>query len=459
LWSVSLSSLLDFVQKNGFNALRIPFSTEVALNLDGIKCKSINLAENPQMAGWSAGQLMDHLVAEAAKRGILIMPDMHRFVGTGGITELWYDNTYTEQTVIKAWTNIVNRYKNAPNVFAVDLKNEPHGQATWGGSAATDWHAAAQRIGNALLAINPKLLIFVEGVENYNGIGSWWGGSVAGVKDKPIILNVPNKLVYSPHCYGPSVFAQPYFADSSFPNNLVPIWDRDFGYLEKDKSATVCIGEWGGWMKSENKDDVWQNAFGDYLKKNEIDFFYWNTGPNSADTGGILQDDWKSPVTKKLELLARVQPNPTKFTFSGTPRPVPQPTPSPPTPPKPTPTPTPTPPKPTPTPKPTPKPTPTPTPQPSTGGLSFTTTTKSWQSNGKTVTQYDVKVKNTSSGTIKNSTIVIRASGPITQLWNLQGSLNQTRFTFPTWLPNGLSPQGEFTFGFITDGTATISAA
>jgi endoglucanase len=124
LWQVSFDSILDFLAKNNFNAIRVPFSAEVALDLDGKKCTSINTTANPNMIGWTTGKLMDHLVSECAKRGILVMFDMHRLVGTGGITEVWYDTTYTESVVIKAWLTVVNRFKNCSNVFAVDLKNE-----------------------------------------------------------------------------------------------------------------------------------------------------------------------------------------------------------------------------------------------------------------------------------------------------------------------------------------------
>ena len=141
------------------------------------------------------------------------MPDMHRLTGAGSITEVWYDGTYTEQRVIEAWKIIVKRYIGCPNVFAADVKNEPHGSATWGsGNAATDWPAAAQRIGNAILGVNPKLLVFVEGVDHFGGVSSWWGGSLAGVPSHPVKLSVPNKIVYSPHCYGPSVASQPAFS-------------------------------------------------------------------------------------------------------------------------------------------------------------------------------------------------------------------------------------------------------
>lgn len=41
-----------------------------------------------------------------------------------------------------------------------------------------------------------------------------------GVAAHPMTLALSSRLVYSPHCYGPSVFDQPYFSDPSFPSNM-----------------------------------------------------------------------------------------------------------------------------------------------------------------------------------------------------------------------------------------------
>ena len=50
----------------------------------------------------------------------------------------------------------------------------------------TDWRMGAERTGRAIHEVNPKLLIFVEGVEKNVCVsvsrGSWWGGCIAGVK-------------------------------------------------------------------------------------------------------------------------------------------------------------------------------------------------------------------------------------------------------------------------------------
>lgn len=432
LWSVSFKSILDFIQSNKFNAIRIPLSLEVVFGLDTVKCKSINTDVNPELNNVTPGQLLDKLVNECAKRSILVMPDIHRFTGDGSITELWYDEKNPESKLIEAWKLIVRRYINNPNVFAVDIKNEPHGSATWGNSnPKTDWNKAAERIGNAILDINPKMLIFVEGVEQ----GSWWGGSLSGVAKYPIKLKIPNKLVYSPHVYGPSVCVQKYFLDNDFPSNMKPIWDKDFGFIKNQSLGTVVIGEWGGKMTTENKDDVWQNALGDYIKENQFDFFYWCLNPNSADTFGVLEEDWKTPSTKKLQLLERICPNPTKFVFTSQ----------------------------TPSSQPTQnaiKPTQTlpvsqPKPNPTTASSNVSIIdTNQWYDGTFQYYQQELTFKNNTTHTIPDIQIWMSLpSGKLQQSWNCKCTIQDQSFTlsFPQWVIDnqGLKPGEMVKFGYI----------
>src|SRR5919198_985739 len=83
----------------------------------------------------------------------------------------------------------------AVRLSGIDLHNEPHDQATWGDSnRATDWRLAAERAGNAVLRVNPHLLIFVEGVQFYDGDNYWWGGNLEGAAAAPVRLAVPQRL-------------------------------------------------------------------------------------------------------------------------------------------------------------------------------------------------------------------------------------------------------------------------
>lgn len=90
------------------------------------------------------------------------------------------------------------------------------------------------------------------------------------------------------------------------------IWNAHFGFIKNISSAAVVIGEWGGATTGTN--GVWMNAFSSYLKAMGMtDNFVWCLNPNSGDTGGLLLNDWITPDTAKLSLLAGLVPNPTNI--------------------------------------------------------------------------------------------------------------------------------------------------
>jgi len=317
LWSQSMDYLLGFLHDNKFNAIRVPFSVEFVEKMDTQIPLGIDISKNPFLHRKSCGEVLDVLVEKCKRKGILVMPDMHRMQSNGGIPPLWYDGAYTEARVIEAWKKLVARYKHDPYVFAVDLKNEPHGYARWGGmNPQLDWAKAAERIANEVLKVNPRLLVFVEGVEGRrDGTRTWWGGTLDGVISRQPKLRVPYKLVYSPHVYGPDVYMMPSFTKPDFPRNMPKIWTEDWGYLRTKKRGVVVIGEWGGRNIPGTLDARWHKAFADYLRNIGLacSTFYWTLNPNSADTGGLLQDDWKTPVLFKMDTLARLCPNPTRI--------------------------------------------------------------------------------------------------------------------------------------------------
>jgi len=90
------------------------------------------------------------------------------------------------------------------------------------------------------------------------------------------------------------------------------IWTAHFAYLRaQNKSATVT-GEWGG--HTTGADLVWLNAYIAFMQTTDIrDQFFWCLNPDSGDTGGLLLDDWVTPVQDKLDMLAKLMPDPTKF--------------------------------------------------------------------------------------------------------------------------------------------------
>ena len=305
LWSRGMDSFLDQLQQNGFNLLRIPWSDD--LFKPGVKAESINLQQNPDLKDLTPLQVLDELVARAARRKMRIILDRHR-PDSNAQSELWYTDKVSEETWIADWKAMAQRYRGNATVIGADLHNEPHGKATWGaGDRATDWRLAAERAGNAVLNVEPQWLVIVEGVERVGNDGYWWGGNLSAAAENPVRLHVEHRLVYSAHDYGPGVSAQPWFQSPDFPKNLPALWDRHWGYLSRQKIAPVLIGEFGGRATDhQSPEGIWQNALVDYINANGIYWTYWCLNPNSGDTAGLLKDDWQTIDAPKQQMLDRL---------------------------------------------------------------------------------------------------------------------------------------------------------
>jgi endoglucanase len=314
LWARDYKTMLAQIKGLGYNTIRLPFSIQ-ALRDDATAVTGVefSIGSNQELKGKTPLEIMDAIVTEAGKQGLMIILDCHR-LNNQRIPELWYGDGFTEWDWIRGWAMLTERYKEQPNVIGADLKNEPHGKATWGtGDRQTDWRLAAERAGNAVLNINPHWLIFVEGIEeNVPGqkLGKhWMGGNLEGVKKWPVRLDRPQQLVYAPHEYGPALFKHTWFADAKFPSNMVDIWDTSFYYIVREKIAPIWIGEFGGReVDRESKSGQWQNTFVDFIKQEQLGFAYWSWNPNSHDTGGILQDDWQQIQADKQALLNQLLP-------------------------------------------------------------------------------------------------------------------------------------------------------
>ncbi|HEU4658426.1 MAG TPA: cellulase family glycosylhydrolase [Capillimicrobium sp.] len=307
LWARDYRDMLAQIRRLGFNAIRLPFSLEM-LQASSFSSVDFGGGRNAALQGRTPLQAMDEIIAEARRQDLLVVLDNHSTADDAFTSDLWYGNGYSEDDWVAAWRMLARRYADRPNVVAADLKNEPHGAATWGTGGATDWRRAAERAGDAIGAIAPHWLIVVEGVEGPVAgqllDRHWWGGNLEGVRQAPVRLALPHKLVYSPHEYGPGVFPQPWFSSADLAGALEDRWEKGFDYIARQGIAPILVGEFGG--RSTSTDTVegrWQRLFADFLARRGHSWTYWAWNPNSGDTGGVLRDDWTTTDAGKVAML------------------------------------------------------------------------------------------------------------------------------------------------------------
>ena len=349
LWSAELETTLKSIADHGINLLRVPVSTELLYSwMTGVPADNINVNwyANPQLVkadgtNMNSMEVFDQLMMLCKKYGIKVMVDVHSpdANNSGHVYPLWYGTKMKDGTVITTdmwidtWVWLVDKYKNDDTLIAVDLENEPHGKrgytkeepdnfAKWDNTTdENNWRYAAERCANAILAVNPNILIVIEGIEDtpqegytyadpdvwqssdvYNG--GWWGGNLRRAKDYPIDLGEhQSQLVYSPHDYGPLVFAQEWFnKDFTEQTLLDDYWYESWAYLEQENIAPLLMGEWGGTLDGGDN-EKWLNILANYMINHRINHTFWCINPNSGDTGGLLYYDFATWDAVKYNIM------------------------------------------------------------------------------------------------------------------------------------------------------------
>lgn len=466
LWNRDYKSVLQQIKDLGFNCIRVPWCndmigknpTSIQINVYGTDPYTKIPGLNLDLLGLDALGVLDKIIAEADRLGLMIILDNHSRQADGYMQEtLWYTSKTSEEKWIEDWVMLAKRYLAYDNVVAYDINNEPHGNlgtgmkppASWGynvpGYGNTDWKVAAEKCGVELLKINPNALIIVEGVEQYRDTNYWWGGNLRGVKDYPITKIPKANLMYSPHEYGPEVNNQSWFSASDFPANMYQIWDDNFWFIYKNNIAPIFIGEFG--IKEDsaaNPNTVAYKWFTTLMKYagSKCSWTFWGLNPNSGDTGGILKDDWVSVNQAKynllkpyLEPIGGTSPTPTK-TPPPTPTTVITPTPSD-----------------SPTPSPS-NPVVTPTPSSSSGSCTVTYTIDDWGS-GASV---NIAIKNKGTTPLNGWTVAWTFPGnqKITNMWNASFTQSGASVTVKDMGYNGtVAPGGTANFGFGLSYTGT----
>lgn len=348
LTDVNYKATMRGIRADGFNTIRIPWSD--SLLRASPKPGTINYGLNPDLRNLTSMQVMDKVVAFAAVLGLRIIFDHHTndggTHGWGGQQPngLWFDKgpatdgtdgggnrgTVTAAKFEVDTISLAERYRNNSTVIGYDLDNEPlshgaHGASlNWGLGGPTDIWAMYTRVGNALLALNPKLLIICEGPQSYSNTGNGLAGfgpegdlsavgGIGGVPAKPVILKVPHQVVYSVHEYGTEIDD---FKANQQPSKLIPHMNQDWGYLYTRNIAPVWIGEMGSSLATPVQ-ETWAQTLLDYMNgKDESQggpaftgadqpvsgsWWLWGYFPDDRPDG-TLEKDWSTPQPKQKQI-------------------------------------------------------------------------------------------------------------------------------------------------------------
>jgi len=375
--------ILQRIKALGFNSIRVPLSDElVRYNAKIVITQHIGQQGKPN---WNAFHdrhpldILDAIIQTAHQLGLMIILDNHSSAATNpgtygkkspvkgrihGDEATWHTKQYSEKQWIKDWLVLTRRYLRNPTVVGFDIRNEPHTDgpgpwslktyltqgATWGPYPSklwkknSNWPAAAERAGNAILKINPHLLIFVEGVQLYpdktqkNGVESyWWGAILRGVSWDPVRFNVPHQLVYSPHEWGPwkccldafnhTLKGNPLKAKHAYAA-MSKVWNENWGFILQSSKPSIQAPIWIGEFNtcdtsvscvSNNKKGTqgqWWRLFMKYLRSHpEIGWAFWAVnGTNSYNqpaNNGILDRSWTNPSLPQLmQSLQTIQSQP-----------------------------------------------------------------------------------------------------------------------------------------------------
>ncbi|KAG6975857.1 hypothetical protein JG688_00001955 [Phytophthora aleatoria] len=338
--------IVYFLEKNKFNAVRLPLCINWILKNQVPESTLINTAENRAISIKNYMSLLKSLIKALAYRQIGVLLSLHTLTSTnsGG---LWYSDNITQSDFLDAVDTLTgdlcsNTYW---NVIGLDLKNEPY-EGTWGDGEDTDWREGAQTIGNRMLKGCSNWMGFVEGIYASHSLTiddteysfyDWYGSGLQKANEYPVEFTTENKVVYAPHYYTPAVYPQTYLygggtsddngaledyvelSNSTLKTRISATMDDMFGFIADNKSAALLLGEFGGLYATDIHPELTTKRCTDYsidimVENGWAGGFVWSLNPESAYqynpadtygtfTEGVLEDDWLTANSEFLQGL------------------------------------------------------------------------------------------------------------------------------------------------------------
>ncbi|TGJ84064.1 hypothetical protein E0Z10_g4700 [Xylaria hypoxylon] len=263
----------------GFNSVRLPYSDEMVISNPHID--DCHLTANPDLFGQRALDIFSAVVEALTDAGIAVIMNNHITTatwccGADPCDASWSNDhlgplcriSQSEEGWIQNWETVMERFVDNPYVIGADLRNEVRG--VWG------------------------TMPWVEGTES--------GNDLTGVRTRPVVLDVPDRVVYSAHVYAWSGWGsrEGRYAKRSYAS-FIQAMRKNWAYLVEADIAPVWVGEFGApHHPGEGDANYWSNLLR-YLKRIDADFGYWAINPrkpheNTKEGYSLVEDDWITPI-------------------------------------------------------------------------------------------------------------------------------------------------------------------
>jgi endoglucanase len=287
----------------GFNSVRLPYADEMVMVNPHILPHL--LTANPDLIGQRALDVYEACVTALTDAGIAVIINNHITTATwccgADPCDAGWQNDHlgpicrvkqTEEEWIQHWETVMERFLHNPRVIGADLRNEVRG--VWGTMPWDRWATAAEKCGNRLLKMNRDWLMIVGGTESNNDL--------VGVRDRPVKLDVADRVVYTAHVYAWSGWgsSEGRYSKRGYAS-FIRAMRHNWAYLVEQDIAPVWIGEFGAPHEPSVGDaNYWGNLLR-YLKAIDADFGYWAVNPrkpkgNEHESYSLVRDDWITPI-------------------------------------------------------------------------------------------------------------------------------------------------------------------
>ena len=169
LWSRDYKSMIDQMKTLGYNTIRLPYSDDIFKPATAPNSIDFSSGMNADLQGLNSLQVMDKMVGYAGRIGLKVILDRHR-PGLRRTVGALVHGGGPRVDVDRQPEGPGDALPGQRRGVGIDLHNEPHDPACWGCGDTTNGLAARGAAGRQRgAAVNPNLLIFVEGVQTVNG--------------------------------------------------------------------------------------------------------------------------------------------------------------------------------------------------------------------------------------------------------------------------------------------------